>query len=311
MRIATNSFSGQFLDQLYLLTARQNRLQLEAATGQRIRTADDDPAAMRRVLDGQTEGATLDQFLKNIGAAGDKATAAYDALRGLKRISDRVTELATLADGTRSPDELKIYGTEVTQLIQQAVQLANSQHNGEYLFGGTRSDQPPFAITLDANGVVTGVVYQGNTDVPGVPIDAATVLNIQTPGANTTGAGARGLVADSRTGADFFGHLIAFQNHLLAGDAASVAAIDRPALAKDEENFLYHIGTNGAIQARLEAAKSVAGRRADAVDGMVSAEADADLAETLVKLNQTQTSYQAALQSGANIMRLSLLDYLR
>jgi flagellar hook-associated protein 3 FlgL len=32
---------------------------------------------------------------------------------------------------------------------------------------------------------------------------------------------------------------------------------------------------------------------------------------TIVKLNQTQTAYQAALQSAANIMKLSLLDYIK
>jgi flagellin-like hook-associated protein FlgL len=31
----------------------------------------------------------------------------------------------------------------------------------------------------------------------------------------------------------------------------------------------------------------------------------------MVKLNQAQTAYQAALQSAANIMHLSLLDYIK
>ena len=32
---------------------------------------------------------------------------------------------------------------------------------------------------------------------------------------------------------------------------------------------------------------------------------------TMVQLNQAQTSYQAALQSGAKIMQLSLLKYIQ
>jgi len=31
----------------------------------------------------------------------------------------------------------------------------------------------------------------------------------------------------------------------------------------------------------------------------------------MVKLSQTQTAYQAALQSGGSILNLSLLDYIR
>ena len=44
---------------------------------------------------------------------------------------------------------------------------------------------------------------------------------------------------------------------------------------------------------------------------LVLTKADADLANTLVRLNQTQTAYQAALQSGGKILSTSLLDYLR
>jgi flagellar hook-associated protein 3 FlgL len=310
MRVATNSFSNEFLGQVRTLTARQNRLQAQAASGQRIQSADDDPAAMQRVLDLQAEGSGLKQFQNNIASLTGKASASYDVMRGLKTISDRMTELATLADGTRSPDELKIYGTEVGQLIEQAAQLANGKYNGDYLFGGTRTDQPPFVVTKDTEGKVTGVAYQGNTDIPNVEIAEGAFVSVQVPGANGSGAGDRGLVADSRTGADLFAHMIAFQTHLNAGDTASIAATDRAALGKDEDHLVLQIGTNAAMQARLEAAQSIASSRSSSVDGLISKEASADLAQTLVKLNQTQTAYQAALQSGASIMQLSLMNYL-
>jgi flagellin-like hook-associated protein FlgL len=38
---------------------------------------------------------------------------------------------------------------------------------------------------------------------------------------------------------------------------------------------------------------------------------DADLAETIVQLNRMQTAYEATLSSGARILNLSILDYLR
>ena len=65
MRVATNSFSSQFLSQVRTLTERQNRLQTQAATGQRIQSAEDDPAAMQRVLDLQAEGSGIKQFQNN------------------------------------------------------------------------------------------------------------------------------------------------------------------------------------------------------------------------------------------------------
>ena len=50
--------------------------------------------------------------------------------------------------------------------------------------------------------------------------------------------------------------------------------------------------------------------RGTALQTQVSQLTGADLAQTLTNLSQTQTAYQAALQSGAKIMGLSLMDYL-
>ncbi len=311
MRITSNSISNQFLDQIRTLSARQNRLQAQAATGQRIEFGEEDPAAMQRVRLLQAESSNLMQFQSNMEMLSDKAAASYGVMRGLKTISDRVSELATMVDGTRSPEDLKIYGIEVGQLIEQATQLVNERHNGDYLFGGTRSDQPPFVISRDDGGRVIKVAYQGNGDIPAVEVSKSAFISAQVPGANTNGVGSHGLITDSRTGADLFSHLIDFQNHLNAGDTVSVETIDRTALGQDEENLIFLIGTNAAIQSRLESGLSLAANRLYSLDRSVSKEASADLAETLVDLNKTQTAYQAALQSSAGIMRLSLLDYLR
>jgi flagellar hook-associated protein 3 FlgL len=189
--------------------------------------------------------------------------------------------------------------------------LSNTKWEGDYLFAGTRADQSPFTATEDANGHVTSVAYGGDTSVAETEIAEDVTLSAQTVGANLTGSGPRGLLADSRFGADFFGHLVAFQNHLLAADTAAIAATDRSQLAADEENLLVHFSTNGVIQARLESTQAAGDTRLQALEGLVSRDADADIAETLVRLNQTQTAYQAALQSGARLMSLSLLDFIQ
>ncbi len=47
-----------------------------------------------------------------------------------------------------------------------------------------------------------------------------------------------------------------------------------------------------------------------ALTGMISREGDTDIAETIVRLNEPQYAYQAALQNGAKIMDRSLMNYL-
>src|SRR5262245_5009682 len=311
MRVTSNSFTESFVNQLNLLSARQARLQQQAATGQRIRAPEDDPAAMQRTLALRSENQSVEQYAANIAVLKDRATKAFSALQAINKTSDRASEIATLAGGNRSPEELQAYAREVAQMIQQAVQTMNSKYRDQYLFAGTLSDQPPFVIALDGNGNVTSVTYQGNTNVAQSEIDTGATIAVDVPGENNTGVGARGLISDNRVGADFFNHLIALQNHLLAGDANAIQTTDVPALRNDEDNFIYHVSNNGAAQTRLETAATIAGDRSLSLNQMISKEADADLTETMVQLSQTQNAYQAALQSGALIMQTSLLDYLR
>ncbi len=311
MRVTSNSFSNTLITQLGSLSARQARLQSQAATGQRVQLPEDDPGAMRRVLELQTESKTIGQYQRNIARQQELATATFSTIKTLKKISDRASEIATLADGLRSPEELAIFAREIGELIKHGVQAANTKNRGDYLLAGTRTDTPPFVLATDAAGLATGVTYQGNTSLAETEIAEGLTLSTQAVGANTTGSGPRGLLNDTGAGADLLNHLVALQNNLLAGNTAAIAGTDRAALNRDEDNLIYHLGANGAMQARLEASAAIAGDRGLALEQQVSGEADADLAQTLVRLNETQNAYQAALQSGGKILNLSLLDYIR
>src|SRR6266496_995606 len=150
MRVTGNFFNNSLAAQLNALASRQYRLQNQVTTGQRIQAPEDDPAAMQRALNLRTEQQSNQQYANNIANLKDRASASFDALKAMQKISDRVGEIATLADGTKSPADLQSYATELTQLIKQAAQLMNGKQGGNFLFGGTKSDQPPFTLTTDA-----------------------------------------------------------------------------------------------------------------------------------------------------------------
>ena len=311
MRIPTNAFPATLVSQLNQLNTRQNRLQNQAATGQRVQWAEDDPAAMQQALGLQSASRANSQYTKNIAFLQERATTTLSTIRGIQTVLDRAGEIATLADGTKSPQELTAYASEVDQLIRQAVTASNTQSRGDYLFGGTRTDHPPFVLTETAAKEVAGVTYQGNPDTPELEIAAGTSLSVQVAGANTSGVGPQGLLTDSRTGADVFAHLVSLRQHLAAGDTAAIAATDRAALSQDEDNVLYHLANTGAVQARLDTASTTTTSRATELRQAFSNTTDADLAQTLVELTSTQTAYKAALQSGASLLNTSLMDYLR
>ena len=312
MRIAGTSYTDSLVSQLNFLTSRQYQLQNQVSTGQRIQNPADDPAGMGEALSLQTNSTNLSQYSQNISNLQTTATTGYTALQQLKTISDRAGEIATLADGTKTPVELQSYATELNQLIKQAVQVANGKDGNNYLFSGTKSDTPPFVATTDANGIVTGVSYQGNTSTAQHEIGQGANLTVDTPGENTTGSGPRGLLADSRYGADFFQHLISLQQNLSSGNTTAISKTDQPALTKDEDNLIYHIGNNGVSQAQLESAATLNTNLQSAVQQSLTKVAGVDMTQAITDLSQTQKTYQAALASSSVLLQLqtSVLQYL-
>ena len=312
MRVTQNLFSESLVSRLNSLTARQYGLQSQVSSGLRISAPSDDPAAMQNVLNYKTSQAAQAQYAGNISTLQARAASTYSVLQQLQTISSDVSVIATGA-GDVIQSDLSVYAGKVSDAIEAALAQVNKKDpaTGQYFFGGTNSSQPPFVATRDASGKVTGVAYQGNTSVNDSEIAAGSTVTTDVPGANTSGSGPRGLITDGISGADFFNHLISLRAHLLANDKAAINSTDTTALQKDENNILYQISVNGSLQSRLETAATAAGDSAATLDKLISHAAEADLVQTMVQLNQAQNSYQAALQSGAKIMQMSLLNYIQ
>ena len=298
MRIPHNSFSGTLVSQLQSLTARQSALQNQAATGQRITDPSDDPAAIARVLRLQGEKREIQQFSRNNDRALNVSQSSFSAIEQLKHVSDRAGEMAVLGTGTTSQDAFRAYGAETDQMIEQALQTANVKYSGEHLFGGTKSDAPPFTATRDAAGRITAITYVG----------AATGAEIRTSEGAKLSPFTSG--AENQKLADFINNLVGLRDALQSGSGAAVQAV-QPALETSENDFLVTMSGIGAKQTRLESDRSQNEARFVELEKLTSAETDADLASTVVKLTQAQTAYQAALQSGSKILEMSLLDYIR
>ena len=304
MRIAGTSFNDTLVNQLNSLASRQYLLQNQVSTGQRIQAPGDDPTGMGQALSLQTQGSYLTQYSQNISTLQTRANVAYNALQQLKTISDRAGEIATQADGTATPAAMQTFADQIDQLIKDAVQQGNAQDGNQYIFAGTSSDKPAFVTTTDSNGNITAVTYQGNTTVNSVDIAQGSAISVDTPGANTTGAGPRGLLSDSRYGADFFNHLISLAKDLRSGNASAISSNDLPALKKDEDNLIYHIANNGVVQGRLDSASSVGSAQQTSLQKEFTNVTGVDLTQTIVQLTQTQNTYQAALQSSSALIQM-------
>jgi len=312
MNVTNTSFSSNFIYEIQNLESQQNTLQQQTSSGLKVTLPENNPGVMNQVLNLQTEASSDTQYQSNITQLQNSATTSSDALNSLQTIVEQAGEIATNADGVNSSTQLSTYATQVGQLVQEALQIGNTQDaEGNYIFGGTDTSGPPFTATTDANGNITGVTYKGNTSVAKSEIAPGLAVTAQTPGENNTGSGAEGVFADSRTGADIFSHLIALQQDLTSGNTSAISSTDSPNLAKDEDNVVTQISGNAVLQSTLEAAGNVATQNATNIDTQMSDDTNADMATTLTQLSQVQTAYQAALESGTMVMSTSLINFLQ
>lgn len=298
MRITNNTLSENIVRQIQQLGSQQAKLQSQVASGQRIFNPEDDPTAVGRVLNLESEQRQITQYLSNADRALELSQASYSGLQQIKKVSDRATEIGTLGTGAVSSDVRQAYASELNQLIEQTLQLNNTKFRNDYLFAGSNVDQAPFVATRDAQGNVTSVAYTGNDERPSIQLSENASIEPGTSGATNTGL------------RDFLSSMIALRDALASGDSTAITTAQTGLIA-GEDMLVSALAEHGGLQTRIEANQSQQQDRADNLQSLVSGETDVDLPSTIVRLNQTQTAYQAALQSAANIMKISLLDYIR
>lgn len=298
MRIPTNSASNSTIDLLQRLSAQQSSLQARVSTGQRIEMPSDDPSSVGRVLELEGERRLALQFEENTDFALGVSQVSFSGLNEIRSVSDRATELAALANGSVGSTQMSAYGDELNQLIEHAIQLANTRFGNAYIYGGTAVDTPPFVADLDTDGNTIGVSYVGNSERAGIAVGSRSLI---TPG--TSGETNEDI-------AEFIGRLVELRDAMYTGDVDAVSTL-RQGLDESEDNILAGLGELGAIQLRIEASHTQQTVWKDNIERVVSSEADIDLADAMVQLSQASVAYEAALSSSSRILQLSILDYLR
>jgi flagellar hook-associated protein 3 FlgL len=297
MRVPNVTISTGVIQRLNRLKLRQNVLNDEIATGQKISSASDDPQAAVRVMRLRSEKMALQQYSQNVDKLTGLAQASFASLSRMKALSDRSGELAASASGIASEAERKAYATELNEMIKSAIEQVNTKFNGDYIFSGQKTDASSFTAAGTA-AKPTAVTFD-NTGGDTTKVRVSDTLEIS---AGTS-------QAENSQLATFINNLIALRDAMESNSSSGIASA-RTALISSEDDIVNAISQNGAVQTRLEALKQQNDSRFGDVEQLVSREVDADLAQSMVKLSQTQTAYQAAVQSGAQIMKLSLLDYV-
>jgi len=146
-----------------------SNLQNKMGSQNRIQSLGDDPLAAARAVRYESVLARMERFERNTQYASDHYNVTYAYLDSAINVGQRVREMAVqAANGTLAPEDLRLMGTEVNEMLRELVAISNAVGpDGRQLFAGDRAFTEPFRVVEGmAEGagvsVVTAVEYRGS-----------------------------------------------------------------------------------------------------------------------------------------------------
>ncbi len=322
-RMSTSMVYANGINSIQRQQTELARLQQQLATGRRILSPSDDPAGAVQSLKFREGIAAVDQYARNAMMANTRLELEESVLAQFGDVLQRGRELAlTAANGTQTNESRAAIAVEIRQLADALVDLGNTRDaNGEYLFAGYRSTEPPFvrngggevvfqgdggqrrvAISPDRSVAVGDsgdafmrLTIQGVADpdddppvVPDVRVSMFGVLDdmataLSTP--RTTPAAVAQLHDEMNLSLQGFDQALGRVLELRTGVGTRLNTIERQSVANDDHRL--------QLQTALSQIE------------------DLDYAEAISRFNLQQVALEAAQTTYVQFGRLSLFDYLK
>jgi flagellar hook-associated protein 3 FlgL len=275
---------------------RQDQVLQQLASGQKLNSPSDDPAAVASLVSIRTESSSVAQYLSNISSLMGSLQMADSSLSSVVAALTSAESLGIEgANGTLTSANRQAIAQEVQGIQQEVLQLANTSYNGQFLFSGTATTTQPYVADPSSP---SGVKYNGNSNINSVEISEGQAMPINLPGSQ--------LFSNSTT--SVFQSLQDLYNALdNDGDVASAAA--------EVQNALNYVSAQrtfyGNSVARLNTTKTFLNSEKLQLSTSEADIVDVDLAKAVTDLAQTKTTQAALLSAGGAISQLSLFDYLQ
>ena len=293
MRITNNMVSRNSLASLQRSLRQVNDAQNRATSGVRVERPSDDPSASSSIMASGSSLRAIDQYKRNINSARARLDREESIMGSVSQMLERAKELG-IGQGSATADAQSRLTTkaEVDQLLSAVVQLGNTSHEGEFLFGGDQSNVAPFS------GTTAPFSSAPPTGTRRAEISSA--LSVRT----------------NQNGTEAFlnsGVMAALESLSIALGANDQPAIITSLTALDSAHASVQvlIGETGAATQQLDVATSNLDALDTSLRAFKSQLQDVDIEQAVTELVGRQTAYQAAMLATSRVMSLNLADYLR
>jgi flagellar hook-associated protein 3 FlgL len=320
-RVTQSMMNSQLLRNISNNMGRMNTLQNQLSTGMKINKPSDDPVGITFALRYRSELDANAQYTENVSSSLSMLEYTDTTIGQAGEIMQRARELLVGgANGTLEQTSLDAIKVEISQLYNQMVEIGNSQFNGKQVFNGELTGDKPYP-TMGVDGTVDLVsnppslkAYQVSSDTGSIKyeLSAGMKLGINITGNEVFGEGVSPTAtqAEIESSDNVFLLLQRAYDMLGSGDQKGVSA-----LIKQVDSRMNTMLTKRAeVGAKVNRVDIVQNRLADIEINLKTVQAkteDADMSEVITNMKTEENVYQASLSVGAQLIRPSLVDFLR
>lgn len=137
----------RLLEQIQQDQAGILRLQTQLSTGQRFQAPSEEPVAAQRVMSLQRLLERKQQVRSNLSTTQSYLSATESILGQLSDLVAEVRAAALGVMGTTSSDtQRQAVARQMEQALRQLIDMGNQNFRGRYLFGGSKTQSPPFSM---------------------------------------------------------------------------------------------------------------------------------------------------------------------
>ena len=296
MRVTSTTQFLTLKNDLGSALSRFQDLQGQVADGKRIHQLSDAPADAVAVMRYAAQQSDWNAWSRSADDASMWADNTDSALQSATSLLQRAKTLATTAvNGAMGADSRAALADEIDSLRSQMVDVANTNVGGRALFAGLQNT----AVT-QVSGTWT---FTGDSEAVKRQIGVSSTVRANADGAQVFGFNAG-------AGKDVFSVLDQLSADVRAGNTNAIAT-DQNELNNRYSDVTTALGTVGALENTISAQKTLASSALGDLQKQQSTLEDADLASTILQLNQAQVAYQAALGATSKANLPSLADYLK
>jgi len=295
--------SQSLLRNLEAAQGRVDHLQNQLSSGYRINRPSDDPAGIQNAMRLKSNISSVEQWKSNADAAIDYMNTTDGTLGEMTSMLQRVRELTVKGtNSTLSTEDRSAIADEVDQISDQLHMMANTQVGSKYIFSGAATDKE-LEIQDPVTKIWTSQVSQGNDQDVKFEVGNNLDLPISVKGQD--------LFYDSTsTPSGIFTTLSALSTALRSNDSDSI----KDALGNVDSNINNVINLRSGLGARINRMTAIQSQLENTSTNLqtnLSSIQDADIAKTITDFTNQQNVYKAALSVGAQIIQLSLVDFMR